>query len=130
MPIVLALVWKQAHLLVAKRRPGSHQAGFWEFPGGRIESDESPEVAAVREVDEELGVRCGPVARRHPFYFDYPDRRLQFFPVDCQWLSGEPVAKGALCPVWIAHNEITHYEFPPANQQLLLELQLSWDRVH
>jgi 8-oxo-dGTP diphosphatase len=127
-PIALALVWKRDRLLVAKRLANSHQAGIWEFPGGRIEALESPESAAVREVEEELGVQCLPVARRANFCFEYPDRKLQFFPVDCAWVSGEPSAMGALHPRWVMQSEIAHYDFPPANRKLLLELQARWGR--
>jgi len=51
----------QRRVLIAQRPPGKHQAGFWEFPGGKIGPGESPEQALGRELAEELGVelrRC------------------------------------------------------------------------
>lgn len=124
--IALALVWKQDRLLIAKRVKGAHLGGFWEFPGGRIEPSESPESAAVREVAEELGVQCVSVTQRANFSFEYPERRLQFFPVDCVWEFGEPSALGALSPRWVSQREIGDYNFPPANRELLRELQEHW----
>ena len=124
--IALALVWNHDRLLIAQRLAGSHQGGLWEFPGGRIEDAESPATAAEREVAEELGVQCQLIRLRPSFLFEYPDRRLDFFPVDCAWLSGEPRALFALSPRWVTQSEIVEYDFPPANRELLQSLQACW----
>ncbi len=124
--IVLALVWSQDRLLIARRLTGAHQGGLWEFPGGRIEPSESPGNAAEREVAEELGVRCVHVRQRPSFFFEYPDRQLEFFPVDCAWVSGEPQALFALSPRWVTQSEIAKHDFPPANRELLQGLQALW----
>lgn len=121
--IALALVWKGPLVLIAKRRKGAHLGGFWEFPGGRIEADENAEQAAVREVHEELGVVCTALKARHGFEFQYPERKLVFYPVDCAWVSGEPRPIGSLEPRWVSQSELTSYEFPPANDALIRELQ-------
>jgi 8-oxo-dGTP diphosphatase len=124
--IALALVWNQDRLLIAQRLAGSHQGGLWEFPGGHIEQAETPGAAAEREAAEELGVQCVQLRERASFCFNYPDRRLEFFPVDCGWLSGEPSALGALSPRWVTQSEISEYDFPPANRELLRDLKECW----
>ncbi len=124
--IALALVWNQDRLLIARRLAGSHVGGLWEFPGGHIEQAETPGRAAQREVAEELGVQCDHLRERASFCFEYPDRKLEFFPVDCLWVSGEPSDLGALSPYWVTQSQITEYEFPPANRELLLSLQRCW----
>lgn len=50
----------QGRVLLAQRPPGKHLAGFWEFPGGKLEPGESPQLALVRELHEELGVQIEP----------------------------------------------------------------------
>jgi 8-oxo-dGTP diphosphatase len=124
--IALALVWDQERLLIARRLSRSHQGGLWEFPGGHIEHLETPGRAAQREVAEELGVQCVQLRERANFCFEYPDRRLEFFPVDCAWVSGEPSALGALSPRWVTRSEICEYDFPPATRELLQSLQQNW----
>lgn len=51
-----ALIDRDGRVLVQKRPEGSSHPGLWEFPGGKIETDESPEAALVRELREELGI--------------------------------------------------------------------------
>jgi 8-oxo-dGTP diphosphatase len=51
-----ALISQQGMVLVAERPAGKPMAGLWEFPGGKIEPDETPEAALTRELDEELGI--------------------------------------------------------------------------
>jgi 8-oxo-dGTP diphosphatase len=51
-----ALVDPDGRVLVAQRPDGKHLAGLWEFPGGKVEPDETPEVTIIRELKEELGI--------------------------------------------------------------------------
>lgn len=54
--VAAGIVWQQGRFLAAKRPEGKVQAGYWEFPGGKIEQDESPEEALVREFMEEMNI--------------------------------------------------------------------------
>lgn len=82
---VVAAVLQQAdgRFLLAQRPQGKAYAGYWEFPGGKVEAGESPEAALSRELHEELGIE---VTAAYPWLireFDYPhaDVRLHFFRV-------------------------------------------------
>lgn len=54
--VVGAVIVREGHIFAAKRGPGRSMAGFWEFPGGKIEFGETPGQALVRELSEELEI--------------------------------------------------------------------------
>lgn len=54
--VVCGIIWKEDRIFVARRKPEKSMGGYWEFPGGKIELDESPELALARELKEELGM--------------------------------------------------------------------------
>ena len=56
--VTAAIIEEGGRVFVAKRGPGRHLAGKWEFPGGKIEPGETPEQALKRELAEELGISC------------------------------------------------------------------------
>ena len=54
----VALIDSDGRILLAQRPEGKSMAGLWEFPGGKVETGETPEVALIRELQEELGIEC------------------------------------------------------------------------
>jgi 8-oxo-dGTP diphosphatase len=82
--VVAALIERAGRLLICQRRASGPHPLKWEFPGGKVESDETPETALARELREELGIEAeiGPEETRYPFA--YPGKRpilLVFFRV-------------------------------------------------
>ena len=71
-------------VLVARRQPGKHMAGAWEFPGGKIRPPESPRQALDRELHEELGLKVRQARELMSYEQQYPDRliELHFFAVE------------------------------------------------
>jgi 8-oxo-dGTP diphosphatase len=72
-----ALINSKGEVLLAQRPEGKRLAGKWEFPGGKVEADESPEIALARELKEELGIDTMP-ADFEPFWFLSHDYQAQF----------------------------------------------------
>jgi 8-oxo-dGTP diphosphatase len=54
--VAAAIVVEDGRVLVSQRKPGTHLAGKWEFPGGKVQPGEDPREAVRRELDEELGI--------------------------------------------------------------------------
>jgi len=123
---VALLVREGAHrtILVQRRPEGSHLAGTWEFPGGKVEPDESWEEALVREVREELGVACVPGGILAERTFDYTEKRvrLRFYWVALKG-KGEPRAQERGAEIkWVTGRELLSLPVPEANRELLPRL--------
>lgn len=117
--VAIALVWKQELVLLARRPPGVHLAGLWEFPGGKIEPGEHAAATAEREVFEETRLVVRTSSVRAPIVHAYPERDVELHPVDCALVSGEP-GVGEL--VWVPPSDLSRYELPAANAGLVREL--------
>lgn len=120
--VALALVVKGGRLLITQRPPGTHLGGMWEFPGGKLRDGELPERCAEREVLEETGVRCRAESCRPAFGFRYPEREVWLIPVKCAWLEGEPELLEVADARWVTAEELSNFEFPEANGELIREL--------
>jgi len=110
--------------LLAQRPPGKVYAGYWEFPGGKVEAGEPPERALARELHEELGIDIG---RTYPWItrlFTYPHAavRLNFFRVT-EW-SGEPHPREDQAIVWQNLGAPMAAPMLPANAPVLASLAL------
>ena len=110
--------------LLGQRAPGAVYAGYWEFPGGKVEAGETPHDALVRELDEELGIK---VLQANPWItrdYDYEHAhvRLHFFEVSA-W-RGEQVSHIHAELAWQAADAVTVSPMLPANAPVLRALQL------
>lgn len=111
-------------VLLAQRPPGKAYAGYWEFPGGKLERGEAPVHALFRELHEELGID---VRRASPWLvqeFVYPHAHveLNFFRVEA-W-DGEPVGHDGQAFAWQDPHRIDVAPLLPANTRVLAALTL------
>jgi 8-oxo-dGTP diphosphatase len=79
--VAAALFDARGRVLIAQRPPGTHMAGRWEFPGGKIDAGETELDALRRELKEELGVTVCDAERLLELSHDYPERRVEL----CMW---------------------------------------------
>jgi len=111
-------------VLVTRRPPGRHLAGMWEFPGGKVEADESPEQALGRELDEELGVRPGAVRPLASVRHSYPEKTVRLNLFEIHGFDGDPSGREGQPLRWIAPGELNELEMPPADRPLARLLDL------
>ncbi|GAB4368634.1 MAG: 8-oxo-dGTP diphosphatase MutT [Acidobacteriota bacterium] len=88
--VAAAVIERRGRFLLARRPAGGHMAGYWEFPGGKLEDGETPESALVRELREELGVAVAPPRPFAVLRHDYPDRRVELHFLRTSIVDGQP----------------------------------------
>lgn len=121
----VALVDVDGHVLLAQRPKGKHMEDMWEFPGGKVEAGESPEMALIRELKEELDidVKASCLA---PFTFvshDYEEFTLLLLLYLCRKWQGTPRAVEAQALTWKHPQEMSAIPMPPADVPLVAMLR-------
>ena len=125
--VAVALVDSDNRVLIAERPPGKALAGLWEFPGGKVDPDERPEAALIRELDEELGIKVKEACLA-PLTFAshaYPDFHLLMPLYVCRRWKGFVQAREEQKLKWVRARDLRAYPMPPADEPLipaLLEL--------
>ena len=123
--VVLAFVYdKIGNVLLAQRPAGKSYGGFWEFPGGKIEEDETPFQATVRELIEELGIIVQPTAK-HPSYEFVNDMgiKIRFHPVTCDWDESEISLNEHQSVRFVAVDEVDSWMLAPPDYGALKYLR-------
>lgn len=124
-PILLvaavALVDRDNRVLIARRPPGKSMAGLWEFPGGKVETGETPEAALVRELHEELGIEvCLTCLAPFTFASHAYERFHLLMPLFlCRQWEGDLTPREGQQIAWVRANRLADYPMPPADVPLL-----------
>ena len=128
-PILLvaaaALIDTDGRVLICQRPEGKQLAGVWEFPGGKVETGETPEACLIRELDEELGIQVTNACLA-PFVFashGYESFHLLMPLYLCRRWSGFVTAKEHKALAWVKPNELRNYPMPPADAPLVAWLR-------
>jgi mutator protein MutT len=116
--VVAAVVERDGKFLVARRLKGTHLAGYWEFPGGKVHEGETHEDALRREILEELNTGLSTLRPIFHTAHTYPERtvELHFFRVD---LTGDAQPMLGQELRWIAREQFHALDFPPADAELI-----------
>ena len=120
-----ALIDTDGRILLAQRPEGKSLAGLWEFPGGKVESGETPEETLVRELDEELGITTK-VPCLAPLTFashSYDTFHLLMPLYVCRRYEGIPHGREGQAIKWVRPQALRDYPMPPADEPLIPVLQ-------
>lgn len=122
-PVVTALMRKGGKVLVGQRPVGNTLAGHWEFPGGKIEKNESPEEALIRELNEELGIQADVGQLKLASTHTYGDTGIIILFYEVLFWKGEPKPVHHMELRWIEPRELKDLSIPDANRRILDRLQ-------
>ncbi|MEM1375182.1 MAG: (deoxy)nucleoside triphosphate pyrophosphohydrolase [Pseudomonadota bacterium] len=121
----VALIDVDGRVLLAQRPEGKSMAGLWEFPGGKVESGETPEAALIRELHEELGIGTWQSCLA-PLTFAshaYDDFHLLMPLFACRKWEGIPQSKEGQRLKWVRGAQLRDYPMPAADIPLIPPLR-------
>lgn len=122
-PVVAGFLRKGDLILLGQRPEGDYLAGLWEFPGGKIESGESPEQALVREFQEELGIESQVGDLKLSVTHNFGDVNILILFFEIRFWKGEPKNKHHLALEWVHPSELPQKNIPEANRKILDRIQ-------
>lgn len=120
--VVALLLLQGGKVLVAQRPANDRLAYKWEFPGGKIEKDESPEEALIREILEELGVSIRILSYFNTIEYLEPPVPLRLHAYFAQLQGGDPEPQELQNIKWVPLNELLTLDFAPADIELAQNL--------
>lgn len=117
--VVAAILWRNGKFLAVRRPEGKPMAGYWEFPGGKVEEGEGLEEALLRELAEELAVRAAGlkpfVVKRHDY--EHARVRLHFYQGSLECRAPSALEEQELA--WFSPQEAMGRRFLPADFEVL-----------
>jgi len=123
--VVAAMIARDdGRILIAERPEGKFMAGWWEFPGGKLEFAEPPEAGLAREVKEELGIE---IEVGDPFHVvnvaRTPESAVLVVFYWCRWTGGEIQLLDAGDVAWVTVDEFAGVRFLESNQSVVAKLR-------
>ena len=123
LPVVAALIFRAspqgARSVFATQRGYGDWRGFWEFPGGKIESGETPQTALQREIREELATQISVGERIATIEYDYPTFHLSMQCFACEIVSGDLKLLEHENAAWLTADNLHSVKWLPADELIL-----------
>ena len=110
---------KEKQILIAKRPDHAHLGGFWEFPGGKVEVQESSKQAIARELHEEIGIKVLQSTYITTYSHSYPKNTIDFDLWHINAFSCQAYGKEGQQVRWVNVDDLHQFTFPAANQNML-----------
>lgn len=116
--VVAAVIYQEGQVFATQRGYGSYKDG-WEFPGGKIKEDETPQEALVREIKEELDTEIVVGRLIDTVEYDYPEFHLSMQCFWCEVKSGKLELKEHEAACWLEPDNIFSVDWLPADRIIL-----------
>ncbi|QQD13399.1 (deoxy)nucleoside triphosphate pyrophosphohydrolase [Sphingobacterium sp. UDSM-2020] len=119
--VTCAIIEHNNKVLICQRSATMKLPMKWEFPGGKIEQDESKEDCLQREIKEELGMIITIDRALKPVEYQYPDFSICLYPFICRWESGQVVPTEHKQAIWVDASELLNYDWAEADLPIVRE---------
>ncbi|MCO7544676.1 (deoxy)nucleoside triphosphate pyrophosphohydrolase [Stutzerimonas nitrititolerans] len=120
--VAAAVVYRDGNILITRRAPGEKLAGMWEFPGGKLESGETPQSCIVRELREELGVESDAGEILTTSMFTYPGGTIELIAMTVSLRSDVLTLHVHDRAEWVTPQDLLSYELAPADIPIAEEI--------
>lgn len=120
--VTAAIIEKEGHIFAARRKPGIHLAGYWEFPGGKLEPGETEKQCLARELQEEFGVECEVGEFMEESVYDYGSKIILLRGYRVHHLRGAYQCRDHDKIGWLTVEELPYLKWAPADIPLVQKL--------
>lgn len=110
---------EEGKILIAQRNLKKSQGGLWEFPGGKIEPNETKEEAIIREIKEEMDIDIETKKFIDQKIFNYPDKDINLIAIECKQIKGDIKLNEHEDFKWVNKNELKNFNFAPADKFII-----------
>ena len=110
---------EEGKILIAQRNLKKSQGGLWEFPGGKIEPNETKEEAIIREIKEEMDIDIETKKFIDQKIFNYPDKDINLITIECKQIKGDIKLNEHEDFKWVNKNELKNFNFAPADKFII-----------
>jgi 8-oxo-dGTP diphosphatase len=117
------LIDSKGCVLLTRRLKGAHLAGYWEFPGGKVEAGESVQTALARELEEELGTHIGETVPLMTVNHDYGEKQVLLDVHQVKDWNGEPHGAEGQPLAWVDAGLLDEFQVPEANSEIMLQVK-------
>jgi len=117
--VTAGVIIRDGLVLATRRKAGSHMEGHWEFPGGKLEPNESPEESLARELAEELGVQVRVGRVLDVVFHRYPEKNVLLLFYACELMECEPRPLDCEELAWLEAEELDALDWAPADKKFV-----------
>jgi len=120
--VTAAAIIRDGKVLIAQRQQGSHMEYKWEFPGGKLEPDETPEECIIREIKEEMDIDIEVDDIYKVVKFKYEEKDILLLCYLCRIIKGDGKALECNDFKWVTKDELPGFDFVPADLPIVEKL--------
>ena len=120
--VTAAAIIRDGKVLIAQRQQGSHMEYKWEFPGGKLEPDETPEECIIREIKEEMDIDIEVIDIYKVVKFKYEEKDILLLCYLCRIIKGDGRAIECNDFKWVTKDELPGFDFVPADLPIVEKL--------